>query len=261
MRVLAVAAVLMAAASPAAAEINVADSVEWMTADADLVVRGTIARVRTRKGPGQVVWYLATVAVTETLAGNAPTRVTFAMRHLHGPTPDDWRRGNTELLLYLVDSKRRVAEDPDYASARFALRVDRGSSSSAIPLTGKAVGPLFAMDFSVARSRGVILWAARRAARFKSAAKSAIVDVPLSTPAFRALYAGSAVWLVAPVDARLEALARRWVQHREAHRRAEGVEVLSHFPSAANTAILRGLLSDAAPVRAAARRVLARWKK
>jgi hypothetical protein len=48
--VIAVAAVLTLAPAAASAEINMADSIEWITADSELVVRGKVTAVATRRG-------------------------------------------------------------------------------------------------------------------------------------------------------------------------------------------------------------------
>src|SRR4051812_24234461 len=123
---------------PAAAEINAADSIEWATADSDLVVRGVVTGVTERKGPGSVVWSDATVRVDEVLKGAPRATVVVTFRDLTGGGAPTWRRPKAELLLFLVDTKRLVAGDPDYAGTpftqSFGLRDTSGSFGSVLDL-------------------------------------------------------------------------------------------------------------------------------
>ena len=225
----------------AVAEINMADSVEWMTADADLVVRGQVAAVATRTAPGQ---------------GAAD--------------PLTWQARHAELLLFLVDGKRRVDDDRAYGQAALALR--RGERA-AVVLDGATVGPLFDRRFTVLDQRAAAL-AAVRAAATSTATRAHQIDLPVDAPAFRALYGGSAVWFYLPVDAELEKLARSWIASKDVWRREQGVAALAHFPTAANRRLLARLLADPGfatisgtgqplvrryLVRQQAHQVLARW--
>jgi hypothetical protein len=231
---------LTALAAPAGAEINVADSIEWTTADADLVVRGTVATVTRRAGPGSVVWYDVNFRVAETLKGRPRRTVKLAIRHLYGDTPAQWLARKNELLLFLVDSARRRDEDKDYARARFALRPhDR----AALVLDGTSPGPAYGADFSLLATRADILAAARAAAP-STATTPHRLDLPFDSPAFPSLYGGSTVWLWVPVDARLERLARAWATAPDMGRREEAVGALAHFRSADNIRLVKRLLAD-----------------
>ncbi len=240
MRALVLAVLLVLVPAAAAAEINMADSIEWTTVDSDLVVRGKVTAVKTRRGPGGVVWYDATFAVAETLKGPRRRSVTFAVRHLWGPTPAEWRAKRRELLLFLVDSKRRLGEDADYARAPFALRPHDGA---VLALDGASPDRAYAATFDVLDTRARILDAARAAAT-STATSSHRLDVPSDAPAFGALYAGSAVWMTVPVDARLEQLALAWIASKDLGTREEGVGALAHFRSPANIAVVKRLLAD-----------------
>ena len=91
MRAFVLALLLVLVPALAAAEINMADSIEWVAADSDLVVRGKVTAVAKRKGPGDVVWYDVTFGVAETLKGAPRKSVKFAVRHLYGATPAEWK--------------------------------------------------------------------------------------------------------------------------------------------------------------------------
>lgn len=252
----------------AVAEINMADSVEWMTADADLVVRGQVATVATRPGPAG--WYDVTVQVAEALKGTPAPQVVVTIPQ-GAVDPLAWQTHHAELLLFLVDGKRRVADDRGYGQAALALR--RGERA-AVVLDGASVGPLFDRRFAVLDQRGPVL-AAVRAAATSTATRAHQVDLPFAAPAFQALYGGSAVWFYLPVDAELEKLARTWIASTDVLRREEGVAALAHFPTAANRRLLTRLLADPGfatvsgtnqppvrryLVRQLAHQVLAQWK-
>lgn len=224
----------------AAAEINMADSIEWITVDSDLVVRGKVTAVTKRKGPGDVVWYDATVTVAETLKGPKLRTVKIAVRHLYGATPAEWRAKKSEMLLFLVDSKRRVADDKDYAKAPYALRPHDGA---ALVLSGPTPDRAYSSSFDVLDTRDTIL-AAARAGATSTATRSHRLDVPFDAPAFHALYGGSAVWMTVPVDARLETLALGWVTATDMSTREEGVGALAHFRTPSNIAVVETLLDD-----------------
>ncbi len=260
---------VMVAPRRAVAEINMADSVEWMTADADLVVRGQVAAVATRQAPGQAGWYDVTVQVAEALKGAPVAQVIVAIPQ-GGADPLAWQARHAELLLFLVDGKRRVDDDRAYGQAALALR--RGERA-AVVLDGATVGPLFDRRFTVLDQRAAAL-AAVRAAAASTATRAHQIDLPVNAPAFRALYGGSAVWFYLPVDAELEKLARSWIASKDVWRREQGVAALAHFPTAANRRLLARLLSDPGfatisgtdqplvrryLVRQQAHQVLARW--
>jgi hypothetical protein len=227
--------------SRAAAEINVADSLEWMVADAELVVRGAVIAIQKQPGEGQVMWYRVTLRVSETLEGKRSRTIRFVIRHLHGETPEVWRQKKTELLLFLISSKRRVGDDPGYGLEPFALR----ERDAVVRLRTHGSDPVYTLDFVKLTGRTEILKAARQAvAAGASASKSHNLDVPVSSPAYGALWAGSAVWLVAPIGAKLEKLGQQWTASSDVSQREEGVKALAHFRSAANVALLRKLLAD-----------------
>lgn len=232
-------ALAMVAPRAAVAEINMADSVEWMTADADRVVRGQVAAVAIRSGPGQAGWYDVTMQVAEALKGASAAQVVVAIPQ-GAAEPLAWQAGHAELLLFLVDGKRRVTDDPAYGQAALALR--RGERA-AVVLDGASVGPLFDRRFAVLDRRGPVL-AAVRAAAASTATRAHRIDLPFDAPAFQALYGGSAVWFYLPVDAQLEKLARTWIASTDVLRREEGVAALAYFPTAANRRSLARLLAD-----------------
>lgn len=235
---------LLLAAAPARAEINMADSVEWMSADADLVIRGRVVAAKGTPVQGRLVWYDVTVKVEETLKGPRLATARFSTPHLYGESPLQWKADRTELLLYLVRGARRAKDDPRYGRAPYAPRRGTQESESVLRLGGPRPGRLFTMGYQVVTGRGPILAAARAAATVRGAKGRHKIDLPYASPAFKALYGGSAVWLYVPIDARLERIGVQWIASKAFHQRLEGAKVLAHFKSAANVRRLRGLLAD-----------------
>ena len=257
-------------ATSAAAEINMADSVEWATADADLVVRGTVRTATATPGPGAVVWHDVTVDVVETVKGAAARTIVVAIRDVGAGVGARLAPGGGERLLFLVASARRAGDDPAYARAPFALRPD---DRAVIELDAAAPGPVFTAGFAVLDRPGPILDAVRAAA-VAPVTTSHRLDVPSDTAAFRALYGGSAVWMTVPVDAALERRALAALRGPDTFARVDAVRALAHFRSRVNTVRLVRLLVDPdfalvteagrAPVRrflvrAAAAEVLTAW--
>lgn len=272
-RLLVAAAVVAAlAARPAAAEINVVDSLEWIAADSDAIVRGEVTAVASRPGPGQVVWYDVTVRVDEAVKGAATGTLQVTVRDLGALAPAAWQQQHRELLLFLVHGARRADDDPAFARVGWTLR--RGDGA-ALRLDGTAPDRAYTADFAVLDTRAAVLDATRASAA-SAARRSFRVDVPFDAPAFKALWGGSAVWMYLPVDAHLEQRALGWVASPDVAVRAQAVAALAFFPGPRHTALLRRLLADPgfatvtasgqAPVRrylvrAEAHRVLTRWRR
>jgi hypothetical protein len=233
---------LMLVAGPAGAEINMADSIEWVAADSDLIVRGTVTATTGHKTPAGVTWYDTTIRVDEMIKGAKAPTVRVLIPHSWGPTPETWRTSKEELVFFLVDASRRTADDKGYAGAPFAPRAGDGS---VLPLDGR--GRIFTVSFQVLTRREDILPAVRAAAR-GAATVSHRVDAPYSSPAFRALWAGSSVWLTVPVTPALETQALKWIADKDASTREQGVEALAHFRSKENIRRLTLLLDDPATV-------------
>ncbi len=231
--------------SAATAEINGADSIEWATADADLVVRGKVSNVAVSKSKASPGWFVVTLSVAETLKGQAQKRVTFLTPQLGNEAPDEWQAKDRELLLFLVRGSRRATDDKRYAKATWAPRRCSFGDDSVFILNDKTLRPAFASDFSVVADRNVLQATIRNAAK-SNATKVHKVDLPFESPAFTALYGGSSVWLYVPADAALEARALTWLAAKDLGLREEGVKALGNFPSPANIVRLKALLDDSA---------------
>ena len=69
-----VSALLLLWSQSAHAELMVGESLEWIVADSDLIVRGKIAKVESFNDEQQTAWEEATVQVNETIKGRPKNR-------------------------------------------------------------------------------------------------------------------------------------------------------------------------------------------
>ncbi len=243
-------AALLALPAAARAEIAGAESIEWVVADSDLVLIGVVSKVEKvagKKKPFEV----ATVKVAHTVKGRPADQVTFLLRNYNGPAAEDWLADGTPLLFCLV--RRAHARDRGELPAGhdWVLR-DDGNQHSAV-LLGKPrrhwthTIPAFTREFDVLTEPAAVIKRAKEAARPLPEGrekKPFTLSVPGATAAFRKLYAGSAVYLIVPVDGELERVARLWCCSASFYTRLNGVCALRHFRNEKNIAILKGLLSD-----------------
>src|SRR5688572_7545834 len=161
--------VLLALASPARAEINVADSIEWQTIDSDVVVHGFVAAVVKHTRPSGYWWEL-TIQINESIKGGVKKSLRVGMRALMSDEPEQWRKNKTDLVLFLVPGKDRVEDHEDFGRHDYALRRD---SSVFVLGTHKA----YTVTYDALTKPTDVLAAIRGAAK-SSATKSFRVDVP-----------------------------------------------------------------------------------
>ena len=96
-------------------------SLEWLTADSDVVVRATITDVVPLSSKGHDVWHTVTLRVRETLKGTDRPAVTLAVRRWR-PDEDliEWKKQRREFLLFLVDGDRYARDDDRYSEFKWA---------------------------------------------------------------------------------------------------------------------------------------------
>lgn len=193
------ASLLLLLPGTALAEITVAQSVEWLVADADLVVRGRILSFeRVVKDGREFSWTVSLVRIDETLRGEAGESIPVLSRD-YWPVGEPPKSG--EFLLFL--GRHGVGSRyPDFHAAlervpyaiRHAVRLDAPIEECT-------------MRMEILTDRDALLGAAREAASFSNRSTerpgSARMEVPPNAPAFASLYGGSAVYVIVPVDERL----------------------------------------------------------
>jgi WD40 repeat protein len=136
-------------------------SLEALSADSELVVRGTIVSVENSNKPPSLnrLWEAVTFSVEESLKGDAPKTLQFAIRIVMWPdtTLTNWAASKTPLLVFLSESARsgnRQASRFRYASRTHAAVVD---------LSSNAPPRLLTLDFQPVQGAAAILAQAKTA--------------------------------------------------------------------------------------------------
>lgn len=200
------------------------DSLEWLVADSDLIVRGTIRAVRTEdRFQGE-----ATIAVKETFKGKQQDEWTFATRVLGWPADLGDKREPVLAFIKGGDLKQVL-------SLAEVAKEDRKSVWHASSFRRSAV----TMDCRVLWAGDDKLHAVREAVEFGAdlpAPKPTIIVVGPFGPsdeAFWLLWSGSGVSLTVPLDSRSEATARTWARHEYEHvRSCQGEALLRRLQEA-----------------------------
>jgi hypothetical protein len=217
------------------AEINSADTLEWISADATVIAVGKVEKAA-KRGGNQLDYYDLTVRVTEGIKGGPGPTITFVM---WGDDKTVALKGR-EVLVFLVAGKRYANHHKPFANEKWVPRTG-GNTTGVYDLAKPARA--FTASFGVIDKRAELLAAVRVAAK-STATKAQRVDAPYDSPAFQALYGGSTVWMFLPVDAALEKLAINWLASKSLSDREDAVGALEHFKSDANTKRLLPLLAD-----------------
>ncbi|HYE18999.1 MAG TPA: hypothetical protein VEA69_11175 [Tepidisphaeraceae bacterium] len=207
---------LLILALPAAAEINVAETIEMAIADSDLVVVGR-ETARARGGTASWPFAVSTIEVDEVLKGDvgkaekSPAGKVIVRVRTDHPWADGVPAGDVLVCARrAANLPERKGAGPGYVKPgpdEWVVRHD-AVTNRVIPLDGSA--KVYDARFAVRRDRPAIMTAARAAvAEPDQLAVPVWLDVPFETPAFKSLYAGSACYLVFPADGRWRrALAR-----------------------------------------------------
>jgi hypothetical protein len=192
------------------------ESLEHRVTDSDVIVLGTI--INTAGNPP----FLINIAVLEAFKGNCPAEVAAFTDRKGSPTPS-----GVHDLIFLRRQPVPGRESIEYV-VRSVVRLDDTSG-------------VYLSDLTHVTATDEILAATRRAIAYggPEERKSAVL---LFQPGVK----GMPNQLVVPVDSRLEAHARRWAEARDAHARVRAAQALSHFRSAENIEVLKGLLGDTA---------------
>ncbi len=190
------------AVARADAEIMVADSIEWRVADADAIIRASVTTVDVENGVNGQFIEKATLKVNETLKGTGPEHLKHSVRLSTArgwekfDRPSRWKKGAVELLVFVKNGK-----------IKSLLRLDGKKSH------GQGYRA-FTLDMKVCKTKNSILAAVYSALAFEEKEKpnkTISIDVPHGGAEFWSeLWGGSTVFLVVPVDSRLESVAKSW---------------------------------------------------
>jgi hypothetical protein len=243
---------VLCASSVARAEYVPVDSVEWLVASSDTIVRGKIIEVdRAARRRGFLVdeiWDKVTVRVAETLRGEKQEKVCFVIPNrirAGGEEPAQMEAGEREYLFLLV---RRKDMDKKEGPVRFAdcLLAPRKYLSRITLSADQPVG-IPTMDFKLLIHRKDVLKAVRTCAaidRERKTIKATWLWMPQDTEACRKLEGSSGGIMVVPADHRLEVRAKKWFESKSLEYRRLGAGTLAKFKSDENIRLMKSLLTN-----------------
>jgi hypothetical protein len=263
--------------APARSAIIV-ESLDWVVADSDLVVRGKLVENKRVRDKNKIIWSTITVEVAETLKGDKLDKLQFIVAHETESASDrvaELVDHKPEALLCLVKSDRYKSKGEEYATVPWALRlVQFEINHTLIDLSDKSGAVVVPLDGRLLTRKDDILKAASAAATAAPAGPKLPEQfrfrAPASAEPVRKLAGGDTVWIFVPVNSRLEAQGKEWLKLKEIDYRAAGARLLQPFKNDDNIALLKSLLADPQsveennakryPVRQAAYEVLKAWR-
>jgi hypothetical protein len=233
------------------AETAIAESIEWVLATSDRIVVGKVIEVDIVTDGEKRECQAITVAISKTLKGPGSERVTLLLPpYIYSGFAKQWMDEGIPIVFCLTKNDgKRVSISAD----RFAwvLR-DNGNGPDSI-LLGKSKNyftgciPILTRDFEVLVDTDAILKFLEKtikAAGKNDQPRSLAIRVPGNTTVYKKLWSLSAVYLIVPVDEKLEALGQKWCKSELPGERTEGANILSKFKSEKNIELLKPLLND-----------------
>jgi hypothetical protein len=221
------------------------ETLDWMAADSEVIVRAVVIDVAHEVDGAMTEWDTVVVKVRETLKGRHKPFHTIAVRNWRSTDPEElsrWKKTGPDVLVFLVPSDKQLGEKV----ALYPLMARQASLGGLIELAPEAMTPtggeryVYTLDLKNLREPNEILDSCRGAIAAAEKFK------PKRSHAFTAVEPPGWVTRVAPVDERLEAQARRWAASDDPRWREEGARALQYFKSAAAVAALKKLLDDPA---------------
>jgi hypothetical protein len=237
---------LLLVAGAARAEINVADSLEWMTVDCRLIVKGKVVRSEDRKGEGGYTYRDVTVEIGELLKGKHEGK-TLTFTIYRDPTGADWKTSGRTHLFFLKDG------DPKQKDLAGRL-VQRDWTYGAIDL--EKPQRVYLSEMKKAEDAKTILATVRAFAGWKPVLAPGeqnvfaprrgwlMQEVPADSPIFNELWAGSSVLMRVPAEEKHRGEAMKQVRSANPRERARAANVLRNYPCKETVEALKALLKD-----------------
>src|SRR5262249_40604376 len=141
------------------------DSIEWMAADASVVVRGTIVAHKSEEEPQGLVWHTVSFRVDETLKGpHRPTlQFTVAANTIEKDLPR-WKETGRPVLAFMDASRFVICRWHYRRFARYPLSPRNGwSKGSFVELDPAARPGVYSLDLKPIRRPEEILRITREA--------------------------------------------------------------------------------------------------
>ncbi len=217
--------------APAAlrAEIAFAESLEWLVDNSVRIGVAEVTGFRDAWKPGlegaQSDYRSVQMKVTKALKGKPPETLDAPAGLLWRPWPPPEK---AEVLLFLGEDSKVL---------------------SALALSGRfekvSYNTAFTKDFRVLSSRQEILEAVETRLALKRPGKGNFqMEVPEESPAFKALWGGSACYLRVPADPEYREGLMKALKSPDVHARARAARRLAEYPGPETEKALRALLAD-----------------
>ena len=242
------AAALALHAGIARAEIMVVDSLEWLAADAPLIVQAKVADFAESRGLQQVVYRDLTLANVKILKGDVkPENIALRLRVLgDDPLGQSWKTSGDTFIFFLEPGKNDLDSDMGGHS------VLRGS---ALDLDHPARVFTAAMKEATDRDEILKIIAAYKDTKkdappvgtpniFKPQRGYVRMEIPFDAPIHRQVFAGSACYINVPADETAHATAIKLSRSEQVMDRIHAAEMLLNFPGPETAKILTALLDD-----------------
>lgn len=223
------------------------ETLDWMAADSQVVVRAVVVDFAQEVDGSKQKWITVVIKVRETLKGRHKAFHTYVVPDWDDQEVLRWKKTEQELVVFLADTKP-VNVDVRWWAEKAALyeRTLRSSSSSIIELSTPArlgmniatFSKIHTLDLKDPTDPKKVLQYTRDAIAAQEKVKK------LRKHEFR--WPRSAVTLtrVVPVNELLESQARKWVGSDDPILREEGARAFKFFKSDDNVAALKKLLRD-----------------
>jgi hypothetical protein len=202
-----------------------AESIEYVVANADVVVIGELTELGDTKEILGSDWRQVTIAAKETLKGD-----TWQPLRVHVPNPESvlskWKDGSHRLLV--------------------AIQHDNTPTGTVIDLTGEKLEVATAELKFLRKPEDVIRIARETVRRMPGVRRTFGVRIMLHYDAIgNTQWAGNhGLGVIVPVDDRLEMRAHEYICSDDSIRRSDGIKALRFFKSDENIARLKTLLDD-----------------
>jgi hypothetical protein len=231
------------------AEIVVADSTEWVLATSDLVLIGKAVKVEEVLDRENKPCQAVTVAVSKTLKGKKTEREIFLLPSwFYQEHAKQWVEEGIPIAFCLIKNDgKRISISPD----KFAWIIRHDGNGVNTILLGKSnyywtgCKPVLTRDFEViTEARAILKFVEANTGSGGAIPRSHTLAVPGNTAVYKLLWSLSAVYLVVPIDEKLELLGKKWCLSASSFDRREGARILQYFKNEENIHLLKSLLND-----------------
>ena len=213
-------------------ESVVAESIETVLGSSDQVVIGKVTKIDKLAGLDTKDYQVVTVAVSKTLKGKHSDQVTFVIYKGHAP---QWQEEGIPIIFCLM---KNTGKQVSFPADKFEWLIRSDGYGPSTILLGKSkhywthCRPVFTRDFAVLTDREDIVKFVE--ATLKAAPKDRVppnhsLAVPGKSAAYKKLWSGSSVFLIVPIDEKLEVLGRRWCKSTSSSEREQGARILGFF--------------------------------